>query len=257
MPKADTLHELETSPLLIIKELLRYVFTGRGLLLSPNPQVVVFALSKLLGEDSHTEQSPDSTDSHSPANIPDLELTSMPYNVFGENDTLGKTDGVATFVCILLKPKSSGTVRLATLDPLDRPACTLNFLSHQDDYAIFRKGTRLLLALARKCREQGYPLRELRVPQSESDDDLDTYIRKAIRTTFHYSCTCRMAPKDEGGVVDDELRAHGVKGIRIADASVIPVIPAAHPQAPVVMIAERCADFIKDARARTVTHTLA
>lgn len=59
-----------------------------------------------------------------------------------------------------------------------------------------------------------------------------------------------MAPEEEQGVVDDELRVHGIQGLRIADCSIFPVIPSAHPQAPVVMVAERCADFIKTARAQ-------
>lgn len=244
------MHNLETSPLLIIKELLRYILQGRGLLLSPNPQIVIFALSRLLDETSQTTHIANSTDAHSSANIPDLELTSMPYNVFGPNDELGKADGVTTFLCILLKPKSFGALRLTSRDPRDRPACNLGYLTHKDDYTVLRKGTRLLLAIGRKCREQGYPLRDLCVPQSESDHDLDGFIRKRIRTTFHYSCTCRMAPEQEGGVVDDELRVHGIQGLRIADASVFPEMPAAHPQAPVVMVAERCANFIKETRAR-------
>ncbi|KAI0347244.1 GMC oxidoreductase [Trametopsis cervina] len=243
-PRADTLHELMFSKLLAIREILKYVFFKRGLLLSPNPQVGLFAVSTLLGDDSRTDQSISGADSHSPANIPDIEIVPMPFNAFDETQ-LGPADGVTTVTCMHLKPKSTGTVRLASLDPLDRPACDLGYLTTPDDYVVFRKMLRLGLEIGRKCREQGYPLRDLRVPLSEGDKDLDQYIRDRIRTTFHYSCTCRMAPEAEQGVVDDELRVHGIQGLRIADASIFPVIPSAHPQTPVVMVAERCADFIK------------
>lgn len=245
-PREDTLHALESSPLLVIKELFRYIFFGRGLLLSPNPQVVLFALSKLLHEDSRTEANSEDTNSHTTSNIPDLEITPIPFNAFHDTLVLDPKDGITTLVCILLKPKSSGTVRLQSLDPRERPACDLRFLSYNEDYEVLRKGLRLCLALSRKMREQGYPLRDHYIPQSESDEDLDDYIRKGIKTTFHYSCTCKMAPEAEGGVVDDRLRVHGIRGLRIADASIFPVIPSAHPQAPVVMVAERCADFIKE-----------
>lgn len=231
-----------------IWEVLRYVLTGRGMLLSPNPQMAIFALSKLLDEQSRTVASSASdTNSHLPANIPDIELTAIPYNVFDDSE-LAKDEGVSTVACILLKPRSSGTVRLASLDPRERPICDLNFLEDKHDYEVFRKALRLGLALGRQCREQGYPLRDMVLPDSESDEDLDRYIRQRIRTTFHYSSTCRMASEEEMGVVDDELRVHGVQSLRIADTSIFPSIPAAHPQAPVVMIAERCAEFVIAAR---------
>ena len=103
---------------------------------------------------------------------------------------------------------------------------------------------KLALALSRVVRRQGYPLRNLNVPKSEGDQDLDDFIRANVKSTFHYSSSCRMAPEDEGGVVDDMLRVHGISGLRIADASVFPTIPATHLQAPTVMVGERCADFL-------------
>ncbi|KAI0091995.1 GMC oxidoreductase [Irpex rosettiformis] len=247
IPRVDSLHALESSKLLATWEILKYVFFGRGLLLSPNPQVALFALSKLLDSNSSTDQSAEAANSHSPANIPDIEIVPMPFNAFDDRK-LDEADGVSTVCCINLKPKSSGTVRLLSLDARDRPVCDLKYLTNAEDYVVFRKMLRLGLEIGRKCRKSGYPLRDFRVPQSESDEDLNEYIRANIRTTFHYSCTCRMAPLKDDGVVDDELRVHGIEGLRIADASVFPVIPSAHPQAPVVMVAERCADFIKESR---------
>jgi choline dehydrogenase len=249
VPRADTLQALESSKLLVVWEMLKYIFFGRGLLLSPNPQVALFAVSKLLYDDSLTDQGVTGADSHSPSNIPDIEIVPMPFNAFDTSE-LAPSDGVTTICCINLKPKSSGTVRLSSLDPRDRPTCELRYLTNDEDYVVFRKMIRLCLAIGRKCREQGYPLQDFQVPQSEDDEDLNNYVRQSIRTTFHYSCTCRMAPEKEKGVVDDELRVYGVEGLRVADTSVFPVIPSAHPQAPAVMVAERCADFIKEDRAR-------
>lgn len=139
-------------------------------------------------------------------------------------------------------------MRLRSRDPRKRPACDLNVLSSPNDMAVLRSGLRLALGLARTVRKRGFPMHGLIVPASDSDADLDAHIRGYAQTTFHYSSTCRMAPEAEQGVVDDELRVHGVKGLRVADASVFPSIPACHLQAPVVMIGERCADFVLKAR---------
>lgn len=86
-----------------------------------------------------------------------------------------------------------------------------------------------------------------RVPASESDADVDNYIHSNIRTSYHYSCTCCMAPEDDErpGVVDDELKVYGIKGLRICDASIFPEIVSTHTMAPAAMVAEKCADLIK------------
>ena len=82
-----------------------------------------------------------------------------------------------------------------------------------------------------------------------SDADLDAWIRRANRTTYHYSSTCRMGRRDDGewdggAVVDEGLRVYGVRGVRVADSSVFPCVPRTHTQAPTVAVAEKCADMI-------------
>jgi len=79
-------------------------------------------------------------------------------------------------------------------------------------------------------------------------EEMDKFIWHRARPTFHFSCTCRMAPEHDPqapGVVDDKLRVHGVSNLRVCDTSVFPQIISSHLQAPAVMIAERCADFIR------------
>jgi choline dehydrogenase len=248
VPGADSLHNLERSPLQALWEALRYLFTGDSMLSSPISQMAVFALSKLLDEDSRTfSASYEGGDSYSPSNIPDIEIAAVPYNIY-DDSRLEKDEGFMTLVCLLLKPRSAGTVRLASLDAHERPICDLEFLREKEDYEVFRKALRLGLALGRKCREHGYTFQDMILPDSESEEDLDNYIRRRVRSSFHYTSTCKMAPEQERGVVDDELKVHGIPNLRIADASIFPAAPAAHPQAPVVMVAERCADFMKAAR---------
>lgn len=79
-----------------------------------------------------------------------------------------------------------------------------------------------------------------------TDDEIDDYIRRVGHTSLHYSCTCPMSNDEKSGVVDQRLRVHGFKNLRIADASVFPRVPSSHTMLPVMMIAERCAGFIHE-----------
>lgn len=78
-----------------------------------------------------------------------------------------------------------------------------------------------------------------------TDDEIDDYMRRVAHTALHFSSTCPMGTNEKHGVVDQRLLVFGFKNLRIADASVLPKITSAHTMAPVLMIAERCADFIK------------
>ncbi|CCC05081.1 unnamed protein product [Sordaria macrospora k-hell] len=78
-----------------------------------------------------------------------------------------------------------------------------------------------------------------------TDQEIDAYVSRVCVSSLHVSCTCRMSNNPREGVVDQKLKVHGVENLRIADASVFPKIPSAHTMAPVVMVAERCAEFVK------------
>jgi choline dehydrogenase len=235
----------------MIKEFIKYIITGKGLFTAPSPQITIFARSALLDEDSNTVVTdPSQVNAHIIANIPDIEITPIPYNAsWLRLDNEGQ--GMLSLLTISLQPESKGTIRLSSTDPRERPNCDLNFMSHEKDFKTMRKAVKLSLKIAEKIRENGYPLRDLLVPRSQSDDDLDDFVQRSSgMSTFHYSSTCRMAPETDKcpGVVDDELRVYGIKGLRIADASVFPNIPATHLQAPAVMVAERCAEFMTNSR---------
>lgn len=149
-----------------------------------------------------------------------------------------------------LRPHSHGTIRLRTSDPLDQPLVDLGFLSDPRDRPTMRAAVRLGMRLADEMRATGYALTDLRTPRSTADADVDAFVAKQNVTCLHYSSTCRMAPLDDPdgpGVVDDELRVHGVANLRVCDASIFPQVPAAHLQAPVVVVAEKCAAMIKAA----------
>lgn len=239
--------------LVFLIELFKFLLWGMGALLAPVPQISIFARSSILNEDSITVTKSTKTrekeefDPRNPENIPDIEIMSFPGNAFDGGDLKRHSIGAMTHLCAALRPESKGTVRLNSINPREQPSCDLGFLQSANDYLVLRKAIKLSLAFSRIIKKQGYPLQNLRIPPSESDEDLDDYIRKNAKTTYHYSSSCRMAPESELGVVDDKLRVHGIEGLRIADASIFPTIPATHLQAIVVMVGERCADFlIKD-----------
>ncbi|EKM54669.1 uncharacterized protein PHACADRAFT_97239 [Phanerochaete carnosa HHB-10118-sp] len=149
----------------------------------------------------------------------------------------------------VLRPHSRGTIRLCSLNPLDPPLMELNFLSAPADRKTLRTAVRLCMRIAGTMHANGYGTRPLRAPRSAEEADVDEYIDATGMSFLHYSSTCRMAPRDdpEPGVVDDELRVHGIANLRVCDASVFPQIPAAHLLAPVVVVAEKCAEMIKKA----------
>lgn len=99
-------------------------------------------------------------------------------------------------------------------------------------------------------RANGYQMEVYLIPTGDSDEQLDTFIRHNVRTTYHYASSCRMAQEHDTvpGVVDDELRVYGASRLRIADTSIFPDVVATHLQAPVVMVAEKCADMLKKTR---------
>ena len=157
-----------------------------------------------------------------------------------------------TLLTCLLQPKSRGTVRLASRNPDDRPKVDLGLLREPADFAMARKAVRLALRLGDTMKAEGFPLiRGVAVPASEQQKGMDDFIRQRARTTYHYSSSCRMAPESDAqapGVVDDSLRVHGVSNLRVCDASIFPQIIASHMQAPVVMVAEKCASMIQASR---------
>jgi choline dehydrogenase len=195
----------------------------------------------------HSENLPPNHDKQSRA-LPDLEL--FWTAAYGSNrpPPLPKGKGAGSIFVQKACPLSVGTVRLSRngaddvkVDPVVDP----KLLSDPRDWDVYRRGIPFSLELAKKMRESGYAIEPALVPPSLEVKDIDDFIRKHAWASQHYVSSCRMKTLEEGGVVDRELKVHGVQGLRIADASIFPAQVASRPQATVVMIAERCADFIR------------
>jgi choline dehydrogenase len=149
-----------------------------------------------------------------------------------------------TVVAAAMAPDSRGTVRLASADPRQAPLIDPGFLRDKRDTERLEAG----LALIRQAAASAAfgALRAAEVwpgTQARDDDGLRDYIRRTL-TSYHHPCgTCRMGT-DPGAVTDPELRVRGIAGLRVADASVIPVIPNANTNATVLAIGEKAADLL-------------
>ncbi len=154
--------------------------------------------------------------------------------------------GYSCHVC-LLRPSSRGTLKLASADPMAAPLIDPNFFGHPDDLPRLGAGFKLMRHILSQPALAGLGGRELASSASaRSDAEIEAFIRQYADTIYHPVGTCRMGsgPLD---VVDAELRVHGLQGLRVVDASMMPSIVSGNTNAPVIAVAEKAADLIKAA----------
>jgi 4-pyridoxate dehydrogenase len=157
-----------------------------------------------------------------------------------------------SFACriVLLRPKSRGTITLASSDPLAAPRIRQGMLSTAEDWKALRNGIALFREIARRPELKPFIARELGPgPDVKADAQLEDHVRRTAVTAHHPAGTCKMGPDaDPMAVVDDRLRVRGIGGLRVVDASVFPDLVGGNINAPTIMIAERAADFIREER---------
>ena len=155
---------------------------------------------------------------------------------------------------VLLRPKSRGFIKLRTTNPYDPPIIDPRYLTHPDDILGVVDAMKISIAvgLAPAFKQFGTTLFQHHFPGCEiytlwSDEYLACVARTYTSTIYHPVGTCRMGPSyDRRSVVDPHFRVlGGVKGLRVVDGSVMPDIVSGNTNAPIIMLAERCADFIK------------
>jgi choline dehydrogenase len=144
----------------------------------------------------------------------------------------------------VLTPDSRGVVMPLSPDPTAKPYILHNYLAQESDMARMVAGIRVALEIARQPALAPYTTRPRYVPASDSEEDLRAHIRQQTFTLYHPVGTCRMGSNGEA-VVDSELRVHGVEGLRVIDASVMPTVPRGNTNAATIAIAERGADLIR------------
>jgi choline dehydrogenase len=158
----------------------------------------------------------------------------------------GGSDGL-TLHSVLLRPRSVGWVRLRSADPEALPLVSPNYCSDPWDIVHLRTGLRVAREILRAPSPRDIVQGEIVPgPSAASDEALDTYVRKAVRTDYHPVGTCRMGRADDPmAVVTDDLRVRGVAGLRVIDASVMPRIVSANTNAPTMAVAHRVVTLMR------------
>ncbi|MFT6247663.1 MAG: choline dehydrogenase-like flavoprotein [Cognaticolwellia sp.] len=176
---------------------------------------------------------------------PDLQLHFVPAAMddHGRNHKLLCTYGISLHVC-LLRPKSRGTVTLNSNKITQHPRIQLNMLDHQDDIDTMIKGVRI----AKKILSTP-PLSSTHVnfifpdENCNSEQEIHQFLKEKCNTIYHPVGTCKMG-QDELSVVDEQLKVHGIKQLRVVDASIMPTLISGNTNAPTMMIAAKAADMI-------------
>jgi choline dehydrogenase len=145
----------------------------------------------------------------------------------------------------LITPQSRGSVSLRSANPLDAPAIRANYLSTDTDLRTLIAGVRLARSIANTRAFDPYRGEEIHPGANAiSDADIAEFLRHEVETLYHPVGTCKMG-NDPLAVVDPRLRVRGIAGLRVVDASIMPVVPAGNTNAPTIMIAEKAADMIR------------
>ena len=177
---------------------------------------------------------------------PDIQYHFLPAAISYDGSSLVTMHGFQAHVGSM-RSKSRGHVRLRSSDPSAKPYILFNYMSHPDDWTEMRACVRLTREIVAQPAFDPYRGRELQ-PGADVVDDaaIDAFLRRKLESAYHPCGTCKMGrPDDPMAVVDPQLRVIGMEGLRVADASIMPVITTGNLNAPAIMIGEKAADLIR------------
>lgn len=180
---------------------------------------------------------------------PDIEFHVIPFSADRPGEPLHRFPGFTVSTC-QLRPESRGRLELASADPADAPRIFANYLATETDRRTMVDGLLLIRRIVAQPAMRPYVEAEhLPGPDCRTREELLAYVREKGTTIFHPTSTCAMGPaSDPMAVVDPRLRVHGIEGLRVADASIMPTVVSGNTNAACIMIGERCADFLRAER---------
>jgi choline dehydrogenase len=217
--------------LALYKEVARYLTMGTGLLSLPSAPMVAFLKTRPELE------------------TPDIQFHIIPYAVKNPKRRKLHTFPAMTIACYQLRPESLGSIHIRSADPREQPAIRFNFLDDPIDRATTVAGVKIMREIMATTAMEPYRGDEMSPgPEVGTEQEIEQWMRDSSETSYHPMGTCRMGP-GPNTVVSDQLKVHGMEGLRVADASIFPTMPSGNTNAPAIMVGEKCADLIRAAAA--------
>ncbi|KAF2005112.1 GMC oxidoreductase [Amniculicola lignicola CBS 123094] len=276
-PHEETFHFLE-STIWGLWHILLWIFTGTGMMSLSAAPTAIFLHTDSIDEKTMQFIPPGAQDPPHDCQAPDVEIMVIPLNSL-ERPVPGRA--LFSIYPTVLQPRATGCLEITSTDPLVNPKITYPMFGREADLKTARLAVRFSMRLAAEFQKlypfhapfafaPGNGMEDLaewekagsvnepsvvrtargltptnKTWESVTDEEIDDYMRRVGHTALHFSSTCPMGTSEETAVVDQELLVFGFKNLRLADAIVLPKITSAHTMAPVMMVAERCADFIR------------
>jgi choline dehydrogenase len=175
---------------------------------------------------------------------PDIQFHFIPFSADAPGKGLHAYPGISSTICVL-RPDSRGHQHIVSPDPKQHPSIVANYLAAESDRRVTLAGLKLARRISEQPAFKPFVRREV-FPGLEcaSDEDFMTFAAEKGTTVFHPCGTCKMG-NDPAAVVDNRLRVHGIRGLRVVDASIMPNLISGNTNAPTIMIAEKASDMIK------------
>jgi choline dehydrogenase len=179
---------------------------------------------------------------------PDIQLTYLPMAVGG--DTIQSAVSIGRHAWMThadaMRPTSRGRLWLVSADPAEKPRFVINYLQTPEDVGVLVQAVKLIREIHAQRAFDPYRGEEIAPgPGARSDREIEAWLRASVDTSYHPVGTCKMGlASDALAVVDPECRVHGLEGLRVVDASIMPDVVSGNTNAPSIMIGEKAADMI-------------